>query len=160
MTNYKRKKSVPKGNTKNEVIGISIVTASLLIGLSLYFNSLGNAGNFFRHIFLGTFGVGAYILPLIIFLIGSVMIINRGKINIRRRFWAACVVIFLILFIIHVEYSYDNRILSFMDKLNSAYTFGISSKGGGIFSELIDLPFIYIFDRLGTYIIFICAAII
>lgn len=156
----KKKSSTSVKNVKSEVYGIIIIGLSLLIGISIYVKPSGIAGNMFRDFFYGIFGIGAYVFPILFLLIGFALIVNKGKIKIKMKFWAICVFAYDILLVLQVNYTYINRELDFMKRLNKAYLLGLESIGGGIFSEIINIPLLYILGRTGTYIILICIAII
>ncbi|MDF2675288.1 MAG: translocase FtsK, partial [Clostridiales bacterium] len=161
MTKKKKSKNSTSGkNVKSEVYGIIIIGLSLLIGISIYVKPSGIAGNMFRDFFYGIFGIGAYVFPILFLLIGFALIVNRGKIKIRMKFWAICVFVYDVLLLLQVNYTYINRELDFMKRLNKAYLLGLESRGGGIFSEIINIPLLYILGRTGTYIILVCIAII
>lgn len=156
----RKKKSTSNKNVKSEVYGIIIIGLSLLIGISIYVKPSGIAGNMFREFFYGIFGIGAYVFPILFLLIGIALILNRGKIKIRMKFWALCVFVYDVLLLLQVKYTYINRNLNFMDSLKKSYMLGLESKGGGVFSEIINIPLLYILGRTGTYILLVCIAVI
>ena len=54
----RKKTKVHKNSFINEIYGIVIVAISLLIGLSIYKEPLGEIGKIFRSFFMGILGVG------------------------------------------------------------------------------------------------------
>lgn len=161
MLKKKRKPPAPaKNKLRNEILGVVTIAISILIGISIYVGPSGWLGDIAAKIILGTFGLGAYTFPLVIFLVGSAAILNPSKLKLGLRFISGCLIIYNLLVLYHIKYSYLYRTFSFMDRLNKAYDIGISKKGGGIISELICIPSLYIFGRVGVYVVFCCTLII
>lgn len=152
-TKKQRKANIYNENVKGEIYGIIITTISLLIGLSIFIKPTGAAGEFFRNIFLGLLGIGAYILPILTLFIGLALIINNGKIKLQKKFLYICLSCYVLVSIIHVSYSFKNFNLKYSKKIIKAYTMGLESKGGGALSEVITSPLIYAFGRIGAYIV-------
>lgn len=144
----------------NEIYGVITVSFALLTGISIYLKSSGPAEKFLNNLFMGIFGLGAYLVPILLFLIGIVLIINKGKLKIKQRFWGICLLVYNLLLIINTRYSYSNKILSFYERILYSFDRGLSSKGGGILSEILNIPLLYVFGLVGTYIILGCTAVI
>lgn len=156
----KLKENSSKASYKNEIYGIIVVAISLLTGLSIYVEPSGLAGKIFRDFFFGLLGIGSYIFPPILFIVGIALIINKTRFKIGQRFISICFIIYTLLLLIHLNYAYSNKNLDYMDRLFKAYELGLLKKGGGIVSEFIDIPLIYIFDKIGSYIILTCLILI
>lgn len=156
----KKKKRTSNKNVKSEVYGIIIIGLSLLIGVSIYLRPSGIAGGMFRNLFLGIFGLGAYAFPLLFLLTGVALIVNGGRIKIRMKFWALCAFAFDLLLILQVKYTYVSIGADFIERLRKAYSLGLNSKGGGIFSEIVNIPLLYILGKTGIYILLICLGVI
>lgn len=156
----KKKNNASNKNVKSEVYGIIIIGLSLLIGISIYVKPSGIAGNMFREFFYGIFGIGAYVFPILFLLVGIALILNRGKIKIRMKFWAICAFAYDVLLLLQVKYTYANKNFNFINRLSKSYSIGLESKGGGIFSEIINIPLLYILGRTGLYILLVCIAAI
>lgn len=156
----KRNYTTKNDSIKNEIYGIIIIALSLLIGISIYFKASGIAEKWIKNLFLGSFGVGSYLLPVMLFIIGLGMVIKRGKLKIKKRFWGTCVLIYNLLLIIHLKYSYSSLDLGFWERILKSFENGLNSMGGGVISEITDIPLIYIFGRIGTYIVLSCTALI
>ncbi|KRQ87003.1 DNA translocase SpoIIIE [Caloramator mitchellensis] len=142
-----------------EIYGIITTAVSLLIIISIFFKPTGIVGKIFVDFFFGLLGIGAYLFPFALILIGIFMIINKN-IKLRQRFVAIWLLIFDIVLFIHVKYSNEFVKLKFKTKLIKIYNIGITRKGGGILSELIDLPLLKLFGEIGAYIVLTAIAII
>lgn len=156
----RKKTKKNKSNFRVEIYGIIIVAISLLLGLSIYKQPLGEFGKLFRNFFMGLLGIGSYIFPVLSFFVGVTLIINQGNFKIRRRFIGICLLLFNILLLIHISYSYDMNSLVFISKVIHAFDNGLISKGGGVICEIIDSPLIYIFGKAGSYIVLGCLMLI
>lgn len=149
-----------KNKLRNEILGVVTIAISILIGINIYVGSSGLLGNISSKIILGTFGIGAYTFPLVIFLIGCAAILNPARLRLGLRFVSGCLILYNLLILYHIKFSYRYRDLSFVDRLYKAYDIGISKRGGGIISELVCIPSLYIFGRVGVYVVFCCTLII
>jgi DNA segregation ATPase FtsK/SpoIIIE, S-DNA-T family len=149
----RRKTKKPNNSFIIEIYGIVIVAVSLLIGLSIFKQPLGEFGIIFRSFFMGLLGIGSFIFPIFTFFIGITLIINRGDFKIRKRFVGICLLSLNILLLIHIGYSDNIHALSITKAFKDSFDNGLLSKGGGVISEIIDIPLIYIFGNIGSYII-------
>lgn len=148
-----RKETKAAISLKNEVIGIAVIALSLLVGLSIYITPSGQAGIIFRKVFTGLFGFGSYITPIIIFLIGVAFIVGKEKMRVRQRFIAICFFIFTLFLMAHVYISDIQNNIGFSDRITKAYEEGLHMVNGGVVSELISSPIVYIFGKNGTYVV-------
>lgn len=154
------KTNVSKNNqinqyVKNEIYGIIIFGLSLIIALSIYVKPTGIAGIVIRDFIMGMFGLGAYIFPIFFIFVGGFFIIKKGKVKLNTKFYYTCLFIYIINIMLTLKYSNKYYNQPFIEKLKLAYNNGISNRGGGIISELICTPMIFIFGIVGSYIIFL-----
>ncbi|EYE88194.1 cell division protein FtsK [Fervidicella metallireducens AeB] len=99
-------------------------------------------------------------MPLLVILVGLANVINKGRLKIRQRFIALCVLFYNILLIIHISFSYKFKNLEIIDRLKQSFEYGLHSEGGGVISEIVMIPLIKVFDKAGTYIILVCSSLI
>ena len=57
-----------------EIAGVSLILASIYIYISLFSSNSGIVGEKVRLFFLGTFGLGAYIVPVLIIILGLALV--------------------------------------------------------------------------------------
>ena len=161
MPKKKGKPPAPVHSTlRNEILGVVIIALSILIGISIYIGPSGWLGDIAAKIMLGTFGLGAYIFPLVIFLIGCAAILNPSRLKLGLRFVSGCLMIYNLMVIYHIRFACSYKNSLFIERLGKAYSLGISKRGGGIISELISIPSLYIFGGVGAYVVFCCTLII
>lgn len=88
-TQNKTAKTKPSKNKvdtgiQNEIIGVSIVALSLIIGLSLYSKQGGVFGQFLREFIIGLIGISGYSLPVITLIVGIAIL--RRKIDTIHKY--------------------------------------------------------------------------
>lgn len=155
-----KKQNSSTNKFRNEIYGIITIAISLLIGLSIYIKPESKPGEWFRNFFLGMLGIGAYVFPIMILLVGTAFILSNGKLNLTKRFIAICFFIFNVILIVHVNIAFRSQGLKFSPRLSNAYKSGLIHKGGGVISELVVMPLTMIFGRVGTFIILFCTLLI
>lgn len=135
-----------------DIYGIILIAFSLLLLISIIVKPTGIIGKFFVDFFFGALGLGAYILPIITILVGTAMILNKSSLKVRQRFISIIFTIYSILLLCHLKYSNYFETKKLTQRLYEAYKLGINKKGGGIISELIDFPLLWLFGEVGSYI--------
>lgn len=162
----KKKKQQKKSGIKrynNEIIGILILAAGLIIFSGVFFeDSMGPFGFYVRNIILGVMGApGFFISPLII--VYSIFIIfkkNDSDLNLKMIYIFTLVLIVsaLIQAGFYDEDIYEGK--SVISSIRKFYQDGQGLKGGGVFGGFISIPFLLMFKNLGTIIILTAVAII
>lgn len=136
-----------------EIYGVLIAAVSVLIGLSMLKQTLGEFGHLFRNLILGIFGAGGFIFPLITLSIGLTLIFSSHSFRFRRRFTGICLMLYNIILIYQVQYTQTHHGLPYLTSLSRSYQLGASAKGGGAVSELLDVPLLFIFGSTGAYVV-------
>ncbi len=150
-----RKKASRKSNNQkliNEIYGIIIIMFSALLIISIYFNSGGIIGQAVKNVFKGLMGIGAYIIPIFVLMLGIEIILKQNKVKIEHKFYAMA---FLYLFfIVFIEIDQSTKIIdvSFWKRIEMIYKSGIDNLGGGAIGEIICYPTIKLLGVVGTYI--------
>lgn len=161
VSNKKNNKKSKKDKYNNDIKGVVFITLAILVALSVFAtNSSGIVGQTIKKIFFLCFGIGAYLLPVILALIGTSYIVKGGKLKFSRRFYGANIVIInTILFIqmINIDKYYEKgMILESLKNISVAE----DTLNGGIIGFLIDLPLYGLFGKAGSYIIFLAIYVI
>ncbi len=86
---------------KYELFGIVLVTMGILAFISLFGLNTGPVGSFIERMQKYIFGVGAPIVPVVLFIIGSRYIYTRKEIIFSIRFWGLSLLYVLFLAIFH-----------------------------------------------------------
>ncbi len=133
---------------KNEIIGILIIAFGILSFISLFTLTAGLVGQKLAYYYHMSFGVGSYIIPVILFYWGFTLIYKKGfEVNSR-------VMGFLILFI--------NVISLYHTYLYFQYPFNYASMGygGGVIGGSIAWVFLKLFGIIGTYVLLMTFSLI
>ncbi len=162
-----KKNSVKKKKTEqthhHEISGILMLAFGVLILLSFYFdNSIGMFGNFIRDVLLGLFGFPAFLIPPALIAYAIYLIANRNNIDMKHTLIYSMLLYILVSSLIqamlyHSENFYNLTPLKCLEKL---YLEGASLTGGGVLGGIISLPFLLVFQKLGTIIILTALALV
>lgn len=158
-------RSSSKKRKKKKVNSASFTEAALFIALAVAlilfisnFGLAGKAGTFFAAIQFGTFGIFAYIFPVVL-VVGTVIMLRKGKNSgvARVKFITAFIgAMFLCAFIEMVGGGYIK-----LEKLSDYYNFEVPlKKGGGIVGGAVCSFLTPAVGKVGTYIIIIVFIII
>ena len=161
----KIKNKKPDNALQKELTGVVIVFLSIFLIYGVFRReNLGSWGNGIIDFFFGMLGCVAYIFPFFLLIFG-IQFITKGVKKRKKFFRFSIVLMFCISFLsllIHEKFLYEPiSDLSFFEILKEFYKVGVldGTKGGGAIS-ILAVPFINFFGLVGTYIIFICVAIV
>ncbi|WMJ82013.1 DNA translocase FtsK [Clostridium sp. MB40-C1] len=156
--NDKKKKSTnqEKSRYHNDIKGIILITCGILMLLSVFAtNSAGLVGQTVKKIFIYLMGVGAYVAPIILIILGVSFITNNGKLNFNRRFYGIILCIINSLLFVQMmsidKYYEEGKVLEILKKLYMEQDY----IHAGVIGFLIDIPLYKLFGSMGSYIIFI-----
>lgn len=160
----KIKNKKPDNTLQKELTGVVIVFLSIFLIYGVFRRGvLGTWGNGIIDFFFGMLGCVAYVFPFFLLIFG-IQFITKGAKK-RKKFFRFSIVLMLCIsflsFLIHEKELYLSD-LSFFELLKHLYRMGameVGPTGGGAISILV-APFINFFGLVGTYIIFICVAIV
>ncbi len=165
-----KKKAKPAGKKKNkvsyeyihELIGISLAAFGVLLAISFYFpKSSGVFGTFIRHAFTGIMGITSYLIPLVV-LTYSIFIIFKNHTGKFKRLFYLFILLVIISAMVQTGY-YKRELYENLSVLNCLVRFfndGKDLNGGGVLGGIISIPFLLLFQSLGTIIILATLAII
>ncbi|KGN02845.1 cell division protein FtsK [Clostridium novyi A str. 4570] len=167
MTKKKNKHSKKTSNVgqpsqiPDDIRGVAFITLGILMILSVFAtDSSGILGRSIKKILIGLFGIGSYILPLLIIFVGITYINKNSKLNFNNRFYGIVILMInTLLFIqmVHInEYYLENDFMHGITKIFSEE----NAFHGGVISYMIDVPLYKLLGTVGSYIIFVAAYII
>lgn len=145
---------------KIEIYGMLLLAFSVLIGFSIYVEPSGIIGLWIRKFFFALFGIATFFLPIIMVISSIIFISNKGHIKLEKKLLLISLFVFNIITMIHTGYSISSGQKNFSDKVIFAAEIGTNKKGGGVVCELITSPLLYMFGKVGTYIILVFIGII
>jgi DNA segregation ATPase FtsK/SpoIIIE and related proteins len=153
----KAKPSVKRENVHyHEINGILLLALGLLMLISFYFkNSIGLFGIFIKDCTLGIFGFPAFLIPPSLIAFSLFLIIKKSDLRIRFSLFYSLLLFTLISALIHTMLykpeNYSN--LSPLKCIAKFYLDGASMVGGGVIGGIVSVPFLLVFQKLGTIII-------
>ncbi|MCX7746674.1 MAG: DNA translocase FtsK [Clostridia bacterium] len=156
-----KEKGISKLN--HEIIALVVVVFGILLCLSFYLeSSIGVFGSFMKELLLGIIGPPGYVIPPIVFIYGIFMLFKRNGEKFNKKVLYTFILILFISALIQTggydAKEYENR--SFFNSVGKFYTDGQGLDGGGILGGIISLPFLALFQVLGTIIILTTLALI
>ncbi|WP_371371196.1 DNA translocase FtsK 4TM domain-containing protein [Sporomusa aerivorans] len=86
---------------RHELLGITLVTGGLLALISLLGLNVGPLGLFTAKMLKYTFGIGAVVVPLVLFIVGLKYIVAKSTISYSLKFWGLVIFYFIALAIFH-----------------------------------------------------------
>ena len=137
---------------KNGEKNVKKIVGFTLIGISsvayLFLTGIWDAMYTFL---LGVFGVFAYALFLILFIVGLALVNNRRYVMSKRYIISMCLMVFFLLCIIQLIIVGNGNEMSFWQYLGSNYSKKWTA--GGIICGIITTPLLYLAKSVGAYII-------
>lgn len=159
-TKAKKKNTKTKINIRNEIIGLSIVALSLIMGLSLYSNQGGIIGKALKSFFLGIIGISSFLLPILSLLIG-LAVLRKNMTYVHK--YKLLVLSFLI------NISVLAHVVYYGQALKSEFSFTIFTldyyKGaqwntGGLLGSILGNSLLTLVGLYGSYIVLITILVI
>ncbi|MGE5676491.1 MAG: DNA translocase FtsK 4TM domain-containing protein, partial [Pseudomonadota bacterium] len=152
-----KKSTQTQNNIKYEAAGISLILASVYIYISLFSSNSGIVGEKIRALTLGIFGLGAYIVPVLIIILGLAMVYRKGSMQVNMKFYSFC--IFLVATLIALFLANYKEIQEadskWLDALKYYYALGSLNAGGGALGSFFGYALVALFGMVGTIAIII-----
>lgn len=147
-----------KRNIKMEVVGILIVAVGLLSLLSMYNKSTGFIGEIIKKYSIIIAGLGGYVFPIIVLLLGYLFITN--KIDYIKKTFSIIIAYIGFLTIVDINFLPTVDKLSFFGRIkisivdsNTAITSGRVAESGGIVGSSFSYIFLSLFGTVGSYVV-------
>lgn len=152
MSLKKTRRSSKRQKLLFEVYGVLVISFAILLFLSIYSSSNGIVEYAISNLMKGLSGFGAYIIPFFILMFGIGLIVKQDRLSLKLKFYSLCFI--YIFFLILIEIHESNAILSlnFLEKIRTAYAYGIHGNGGGAIGEVIAYPVVKLLGVLGAYL--------
>lgn len=161
----KKQKPEEKGIAKynHEIIGILLCTFGVLVFLSLYIkDSIGIFGSIVKDLFFGVLGSPAFVLPFVLVVYSIFLMFRKDSKKFKQKVAYTLILLTLIAAIIQTGFynpsDYEGNTL--ITSLSKLFDDGKELRGGGVIGGLFSIPFLLIFQVLGTLIILFTLAII
>ena len=141
-----------QNNIKYEIAGVSLILASIYIYISLFSKNSGIVGEQLRILFLGIFGLGAYMVPVLIIILGLAMVYRKNEMQVNIKFYSFCIFLLATLIALFLA-SYDiieGADSKWLDAIKYSYDLGSLNTGGGAVGGFFGFAFIMLFGVVGT----------
>lgn len=145
------KKSTQNG-IKFEITGVCLILASIYIYISLFSKSSGIVGEQIRTLFLGIFGLGAYIVPVLIIILGLAMVYKKDAMQVNIKFYSFCIFLLatlIALFLVNYK-EVEGADSKWFDAIRYYYSLGALNAGGGAIGGFFGYAFVMLFGKVGT----------
>ncbi len=141
-----------QNDIKFEIAGVSLILASIYIYISLFSKNSGIVGEQIRILILGVFGLGAYIIPVLIIILGLAMVYRRNEMQVNIKFYSFCIFLLATLIALFVS-NFDilqGADSEWMDAIKYSYDLGSLNAGGGAVGGILGYASIMLFGMVGT----------
>ena len=150
-----------------DIFGILLIVLSIYLYISLLSENSGFIGNGIKSGLLGILGLGAYVFPILIIILGIALIYMKGDMKLNHRYYSfilftvAMLTILYIVNIDNIDYSVEPTFTSIILK---TYDEGLLGRGGGVLGAVVGYAEVMLFDKIGSIVInigfFLIAALI
>lgn len=157
MQKASKQRNAKKGQQKKkkefdlftEIIGLCIVGIAILICVSLFTTQVGLVGDGIRSLLLGLFGVGGYMMPFIVALIG-IHYIKGSFSGIMKTFYytlPVCIILMVFMHVMTVDTHAGESLWSLYYLQNGSW------HNGGWLGALLGTGILSLFGIYGTYVV-------
>ncbi len=152
-----------------DIFGVILIMISIYFYISLFSVDSGFIGNGIKSILLGILGLGSYVFPVMILILGIAAIYMKGEFKLNHKYFAF--ILFTIAMLISLYIATLDSInelgleLTWTEHITNSYIIGqVDGKGGGALGAVFGYALIKLFSKSGTIVItsglFIIAALI
>lgn len=145
-------KKSPQNGIKFEIAGVCLILASIYIYISLFSKSSGIVGEQIRTLTLGIFGLGAYIVPVLIIVLGLAMVYRKDAMQVNIKFYSFCIFLtatLIALFLANYK-DIEGADSQWLDAVRYYYALGALNAGGGALGGFFGYAFVMLFGIVGT----------
>ena len=143
-----KKKSVASPAISKEILGISLIGIGILTLIGIFSDKSGLFGSLLRKVFIGLFGIGGYIIPVITIIIGILYIQGRLDRICRLSVYVGSLSIMLMIFFHLLFYGEDREI----SLLSVSYLEGATWQTGGYLGAILSYILLSLIGLYGTYV--------
>ena len=154
-TDVKNKK---QSRVKDDVYGVLLLLAAVLVIFSLTTDLIGVVGGFLKKVFFGLLGPGAFLLPVFFVYIGIMLIATNKKLTSRGVFGSVFILVFssfFNIFLFTAPQMNETPFPEYLSSLTSSLfeTGSTSLSSGGVLGGYISVPLSAAFGKVGAGII-------
>ncbi len=139
-----------------DLFGVLLIVVSIYFYISLLSESSGFVGSGIKSVLLGILGLGAYVFPLMITILGIAFIYMKGDIKLNHKYFAFVLFTFAMLISLYLitlnqmDFAFADP--TWTDHITYAYTLGQGDHpvGGGALGAVIGYAFVLLFGKAGS----------
>ena len=138
-------------------------TITFVLGLLLFFMALipgENAWLFLHNTLFGLFGVGGYVLPVLLCICGLIAVLRKEIVKLANKLWQALLVLILFSSAVQVIFVGQFAQGNLGDVLSGLWQDGVQLTGGGVFSVLLGWPLLAAFGQVGASIFLVLVGLL
>lgn len=138
-------------------------TITFVLGLLLLFMALipgENAWLFLHNTLFGLFGVGGYVLPVLLCICGLIAVLRKEIVKLANKLWQALLVLILFSSAVQVIFVGQFAQGNLGDVLSGLWQDGVQLTGGGVFSVLLGWPLLTAFGQVGASIFLVLVGLL
>lgn len=138
-------------------------TITFVLGLLLLFMALipgENAWLFLHNTLFGLFGVGGYVLPILLCICGLIAVLRKEIVKLANKLWQALLVLILFSSAVQVIFVGQFAQGNLGDVLSGLWQDGVQLTGGGVFSVLLGWPLLTAFGQVGASIFLVLVGLL
>jgi len=149
-----------KEDFRFQLKGLFLMALSLLCFAGLKFTEqTGSVGSLLAGLLHFIAGELAYVIPLIICLLGINKILPGSIKNVRTRFMGFLIIILLLVVAVHLNLMIEASLAEY-SIYEASYNLGIQRQGGGLTGALLSIVLFFFFGEIGSYIVVGALAIV
>ena len=142
-----------------DISGVLLIVLSIYFYISLFSAESGFIGSGIKSVLSGTLGLGAYVFPVMIFILGIALIYMKCDLKLNHKYYAFMlftVAMLIGLYLVSYEkISIEGFEPTWTDHITYFYTIGQGENpvGGGALGAAIGYAFVLLFDKVGSMVI-------
>ena len=139
-----------------DIFGILLIVLSIYFYISLLNENSGFIGSGIKSALLGILGLGAYVFPVMILILGIAFVYMKSDLKMNHKYYAFIlftVAMLTILYIVNInkiDYSVEP---TFTDIITRAYENGQVNQGGGALGAIVGYAEVKLFGVIGSIVI-------
>ncbi len=136
---------------KSQALAIVLFALGLLVTAFILVPGQ-NVWAMIKHSLYGFFGIGAFIVPIVIIYISIRMAMGKMYGKLKHKVWQSFVLVALVCALIQIISVGKYSGQTFIEVIKNLFEAGKNINGGGVYSALIGWPLLVAFGRVGTII--------
>ena len=139
-----------------DILGILLIVLSIYIYISLLSENSGYLGSGIKTTLLGILGLGAYVFPILIVILGIAFIYMKSDMKLNHRYYSFIlftVAMLTILYIVNIDNMNVTIDPTFTTIILNAYEEGQLGRGGGVLGAVVGYAEVMLFDKIGSIVI-------